>query len=60
MKDRFHQLDDFFPFGVENGDSQLIDGDDKVESLPPLTKFYFYGQAYTYLGVSSIPRVRAA
>ena len=48
-------LDDFFPFGVGNGDSQLTDGDDVAESVPFLTDFYFYGRAYTYFGVGSIP-----
>ena len=52
-------LDDFLPFGVENGDSQLTDGDDEAESLPFLTEFYFYGQMYTDFGVSFIPLVTA-
>ena len=44
---------DFFSFGLANGDAQLSDGDDVVASLNFLAPFFFYGQTYTSYGVSA-------
>ena len=44
-------INDFFPFGPENEDNQLRDGDDEVEVefFPGL--FQFYGQLYQLFSV---------
>ena len=46
-------LDDFFPFGVGNGDNLLPDGDDRVANVPLPTEFFFFDRAYTFFGVSA-------
>ena len=46
-------VDDFFPFGVGNGDNLLPDGDDTVANVPFPTEFFFFDRAYTFFGVSA-------
>ena len=45
-------IDDFFPFGVNNGDSQLPYGDDVTAEVQFMPNFLFYGQSYSFFGVS--------
>ena len=45
-------IDDFFPFGPANGDSQLPGGDDEVSSEPFPGSFQFFGKSYSFFGVS--------
>ena len=45
-------IDDFFPFGANNGDSQLPYGDDVTAEVQFMPNFLFYGQSYTFFGVS--------
>ena len=47
-------INNFFSFGPANGDTQLPDGDDLVDSQTFSAPFLFYGQAYTSFGVSKI------
>ena len=42
-------IEDFFPFGSEHEDSQLIPGDDRVDSV--LLDFPFFGKMYNSIGV---------
>ena len=45
-------IDDFFPFGANNGDSQLPYGDDMAAEVQFMPNFLFYGQSYSFFGVS--------
>ena len=47
-------IDDFFPFGTANGNAQLPDGDDEVAEVQFMSTFLFYGQSYSFFGVSSL------
>ena len=46
-------IDDFFPFGANNGDSQLPpDDDDEFAKVQFMPNFLFYGQSYSSFVVS--------
>ena len=47
----------FFAFGLTNSDFELGDGDDLTASLLFPAPFFFYGEPYNLLGVSSEKQV---
>ena len=44
-------IDEFFPFGEENGDTQLQRGDDVSANVQFMSDFLFYGQSYSFFSV---------
>lgn len=49
-------LDDFYPFGLHNGDNQLKKADDEnnesVVNMGFISSFKFFGKPYNIIGVS--------
>ena len=45
---------EFFPFGLENGDSKLERGDDEAVEVLFRENFEFYGQSYSSFHVSKL------
>ena len=45
-------IDEFFSFGLTNGDTEMTQGDDLVVSVSFQDRFLFYGNSYAFFGVS--------
>ena len=47
-------IDEFFPFGLTNGDTAMMHDDDLVVNVSFQDRFLFYGNSYTFFGVSCV------
>ena len=51
-------IEEFYPFGLKNGDSHLQSADDEsgehVVKIPFIGPFEFFGQQHTFVSVSAL------